>query len=50
MQLDFNPSKGTFLIRVPRSEGALVQTLMREHGLDLSMPASTAAEALSHGI
>lgn len=46
MILDFNPHKNTFLIRVPRSEGALVQTLMREHGLDLSLPASTASEAV----
>lgn len=46
MKLDFQRSKGTFTLHVPRSEGELIQTLMREHGLDMSLPASTAREAV----
>lgn len=45
MILDYNRSQSTFVLRVPRRE-ADVQVLMREHGLDLSAPASTAREAV----
>lgn len=45
VQLDYNPAKGTFIVRVPR-ESADVQLLMREHGLDFSIAASTSAHAV----
>jgi len=44
--LDYNPSTQAFTIKVPRKDGTLVNSLMREHGLDLSLPASTASEAV----
>lgn len=49
MELDFNAAKSVFFLRVPRGE-ADVALLMKEHGLDLSAPDSTAREAilLSH--
>jgi SWI/SNF-related matrix-associated actin-dependent regulator of chromatin subfamily A-like protein 1 len=46
MQLDYIAHTGAFIIRVPRKDGALVQSLMREHGFDFSLPASTADEAV----
>lgn len=46
MSLDFVPSKGTFVLKVPRADSTRVQTLIREHGFDFSMPASTAREAV----
>lgn len=45
MKLDYNKGQDTFLLRVGRGE-ADVKSLMREHGLDYSSPASTAAEAV----
>ncbi len=45
MILDYNKSNGAFILRVPRSE-ADIQSLIREHGLDFSIPASTAREAV----
>lgn len=44
--LDFVAKTGAYIIRVPRSKGADIQTLMMEHGLDLSVPASTADTAV----
>jgi SWI/SNF-related matrix-associated actin-dependent regulator 1 of chromatin subfamily A len=46
MILDFVPSKGTYIVRVPRDDGARVQSLMRDHGLDFSTTASTPSEAV----
>lgn len=45
MQLDFNPTNNTFILYVPRGE-ADPATLMREHGLDFSDPASTVDRAV----
>ena len=46
MQLDFNPASGAFIMRVPRRETPFIQSLMREHGFDFSLPASTDQEAV----
>lgn len=46
MILDYNPAKEAFLLRVPRTEAALIQDLMRNHGFDFSLPASTAREGV----
>ena len=45
MILDYNAVTQSFIIRVPR-KGADIQDLMRNHGLDFSMPASTDDEAV----
>ena len=45
MILDYNAATQSFIIRVPR-KGADIQDLMRNHGLDFSMPASTDDEAV----
>ena len=45
MILDYNAATQSFIIRVPR-KGADIQDLMRNHGLDFSMPASTDNEAV----
>jgi SNF2 family DNA or RNA helicase len=45
MQLDYNPGRESYILRVQRGE-ADVKALMREHGLDFSTPASTADEAV----
>ena len=45
MILDYNVVTQSFIIRVPR-KGADIQDLMRNHGLDFSMPASTDNEAV----
>lgn len=44
MILDFHPSTQAYTLKVPRNSED-VQMLMREHGLDFSMPASTAETA-----
>jgi SWI/SNF-related matrix-associated actin-dependent regulator 1 of chromatin subfamily A len=44
MQLDLT-SRGVFCLRVPRGEADPL-TLMKEHGLDFSVPDSTASEAI----
>lgn len=44
--LDFNSATEAFILRVPRSEGHDLRALMIDHGLDMSIPASTAAEAV----
>jgi len=46
LKLDYNPSNGAFLLRVPRGPGVDINTLMSEHGLDLSTASSTPAEAV----
>jgi len=45
LKLDYNQGQGAFFLRVPRGEEN-VQTIMREHGLDFSAPASTEREAV----
>jgi SWI/SNF-related matrix-associated actin-dependent regulator of chromatin subfamily A-like protein 1 len=46
MILDFNESNDTFILRVARNSGVDLQALMTEHGLDLSLKASTQSEAV----
>lgn len=46
MQLDYIAATSAFTLRIPRSNSELVQTLMREHGFDFSLPASTSNEAV----
>lgn len=46
MILDYNPATAAYILRVPRSNGELVQSLMREHGMDFSTSASTAGDAV----
>lgn len=46
MILDFNSRSGAFFLRVPRSKGQLIQELVQEHGLDLSLTASSSSEAV----
>lgn len=41
MQLEYAPSTGAFIIKVPRSNAPFCQSLMKDHGFDLSIPAST---------
>src|SRR6202012_3992036 len=45
MELDYNPSTKAFVVKVPR-KGADLQSLMRDHGLDFSLPASTSDTAV----
>jgi SWI/SNF-related matrix-associated actin-dependent regulator of chromatin subfamily A-like protein 1 len=45
MILDYNNSTGAFFLRVQRGEGD-PQVLMKEYGLDLSVTATTASEAV----
>lgn len=46
MILDYNPSTRAFFVRIPRSDAALLVSLIKEHGLDFSTTASTADEAV----
>lgn len=46
MQLDYNAATGAFILKVPRGEKMQVQSLMREHGFDFSVPASTENQAV----
>ena len=46
MQLDYNAASGAFILKVPRKDSTLVQSLMREHGFDFSIPASVADQAV----
>lgn len=46
MQLDYNPKKSSYIVRLPRSEKDLIKTLMQREGLDFSESASTSAEAV----
>jgi SWI/SNF-related matrix-associated actin-dependent regulator of chromatin subfamily A-like protein 1 len=45
MQLDFVPSTGYYVLRVPRAEGEPME-IMREFGLDLSVSASSHGESV----
>ena len=45
MILDFVDKTSLFVLRVPRSETD-IRALMRDHGLDLSLPGSTPSEAM----
>ena len=45
MNLDYNESKDTYILRVPRN-GHSIKALMHEHGLDFSTAASSASEAV----
>ena len=48
MQLDFNEATKAYVLRVPRAEGSseLLQSLMTDHGLDMSMTASNDREVV----
>lgn len=46
MILDFIEKTGAYIVRVPRKDSALIQELVRQHGLDFSTSASTAQEAV----
>ena len=46
MQLDFIDKTSLFTLMVPRGDRLAVQALMRDHGLDLSMPGSTPSTAM----
>jgi SWI/SNF-related matrix-associated actin-dependent regulator 1 of chromatin subfamily A len=46
MKLDYNPATNDFILRVPRKGGADIQDLIRNHGFDFSLPASTDNEAV----
>lgn len=46
MQLEYNENQDVFFLRVQRTSGTDIRELMQKHGLDLSIPASTASEAV----
>lgn len=46
MILDYNKGTRAFVLRVPRSSGLDPNTLMKEHGLDFSIPASNNSTAV----
>lgn len=46
MKLDFNQANGAFVLRVPRADGIDIREFQRDHGLDLSITASTPQEAV----
>ncbi|TXH46980.1 MAG: DEAD/DEAH box helicase [Desulfurellales bacterium] len=46
MILDYVDSTRSFVLRVPRSDADEIRTLMTEHGLDFSQPASTPSTAV----
>jgi SWI/SNF-related matrix-associated actin-dependent regulator of chromatin subfamily A-like protein 1 len=46
MILDWNDANKVFLLRVTRNSGVDIRDLMMKHGLDMSIPASTPAEAV----
>lgn len=46
MQLDYVPSTEAFVIKIERSKGLDIQSLMRDHGLDFSIKDSTAQTAV----
>lgn len=41
MQLEYIASTGAFILKVPKKDHKTCQSLMRDHGFDLSLPAST---------
>ena len=46
MRLDYHARADAFSVRLPRSEGTKIHELMADHGLDFSMPDSTAETAV----
>jgi SWI/SNF-related matrix-associated actin-dependent regulator of chromatin subfamily A-like protein 1 len=44
--LDYNPTTGAFILRVPAKDPGQIAVLMRDHGLDFSTSASTEREAV----
>lgn len=46
MLLQYAETKGQFVLRVPRHNGSEIQTLMKDHGLDFSVTASTPREGV----
>lgn len=46
MQLDYIKGTQAFVVRVPRKSGADIQSLMRDHGLDFSLTASSSETAV----
>lgn len=46
MLLDINENTGAYFLKVPRANPQLVQSVMIEHGMDFSVSASTALEAV----
>jgi len=46
MRLDYVDKTGAFVLHVPRKEAKLIQSLMVEHGLDFSVPASSGETAV----
>jgi SWI/SNF-related matrix-associated actin-dependent regulator 1 of chromatin subfamily A len=46
MQLDYIAATQAFVVRVPRKGSADINDLMRNHGLDFSLPASTSQTAV----
>src|ERR1700688_4719111 len=46
MILDYNPSNGYFFLRVSRSSGVDIQSILEEHGLDMTRNASTPGVAV----
>lgn len=46
MKLDYNPATASYILRIPRSDGELVQQLVREQGMNFSTTASTSDTAV----
>lgn len=46
MKLDYFPDTGAFTLTVPRASGVLVNSLMKDHGLDFSRKASNSGHAV----
>lgn len=46
MLLQYVEKTSQFVLRVPARDNALVQSIIKDHGLDFSVPASTPAEAV----
>lgn len=46
LSLDYNPTNGAFILRVPRDSGVSAREIMLDSGFDYSTTASTAGEAV----
>jgi SWI/SNF-related matrix-associated actin-dependent regulator 1 of chromatin subfamily A len=46
MRLEYNAKTGAYFLKVPRSDPANIQSLIREHGFDFSVSASNGQEAV----
>ena len=46
MRLDYNPATQAYILRIPRSDGELVQQLVREQGMNFSTSASDSQNAV----